>query len=236
MTKGKKGKMADERALRPYVIMYNAVSLDGRVTGFEVDLGLYYGLTAEWDIDAVLCGSETIIAAEGAGNTEEDLRVKVERKPKGLPLFVAVDSRGRVHRWNAIRNAPYFGDVLVLCSKATPSDYLAYLRKAGVRHLVLGEEKVDLSLALRSLRKDYGVKRVRTDSGGALNGALLDAGLVDEVNLLMHPTMAGAEQTAVYVAGPKDVRVAFRMVHCKKISPGLVWLKYRVERQVSEEH
>jgi 2,5-diamino-6-(ribosylamino)-4(3H)-pyrimidinone 5'-phosphate reductase len=32
---------------------------------------------------------------------------------------------------------------------------------------------------------------VRVDSGGALNGALLRAGLVDEVSLLVHPVLAG---------------------------------------------
>jgi 2,5-diamino-6-(ribosylamino)-4(3H)-pyrimidinone 5'-phosphate reductase len=32
---------------------------------------------------------------------------------------------------------------------------------------------------------------VRVDSGGALNGALLRAGLVDELSLLVHPVLAG---------------------------------------------
>ena len=32
---------------------------------------------------------------------------------------------------------------------------------------------------------------MRVDSGGALNGALLRAGLVDEISLLVHPVLVG---------------------------------------------
>ena len=37
----------------PHVILYNAVSLDGRITGFNADIELYYDLASKWDIDAV---------------------------------------------------------------------------------------------------------------------------------------------------------------------------------------
>ena len=36
-------------------------------------------------------------------------------------------------------------------------------------------------------------RNVRVDSGGALNGALLRAGLVDEVSLLVHPRIVGGD-------------------------------------------
>ncbi len=48
---------------RPYVICYLAVSLDGRLDGFEVDLERYYGIAARFEADAILSGSETAIAA-----------------------------------------------------------------------------------------------------------------------------------------------------------------------------
>ncbi|MEO0433105.1 MAG: dihydrofolate reductase family protein, partial [Cyanobacteria bacterium J06656_5] len=37
----------------------------------------------------------------------------------------------------------------------------------------------------------FGVTVVRVDSGGTLNGVLLRAGLVDELHLLVHPTLVG---------------------------------------------
>ena len=48
----------------PRVVVHNAVSLDGKIAGFEVDLGIYYGLAGRWPADAILCGSGTILAAD----------------------------------------------------------------------------------------------------------------------------------------------------------------------------
>lgn len=50
---------------------------------------------------------------------------------------------------------------------------------------------MDLHAALYHLATRYGVSKVRVKSGGALNGVLLREGLVDEVHLLVHPTIAG---------------------------------------------
>ena len=47
----------------PKVILHTATSLDGRITGFPADLDLYYTLAAQWNPDAILFGSETVLAA-----------------------------------------------------------------------------------------------------------------------------------------------------------------------------
>jgi len=45
----------------PRVILYNATSLDGKITGFNADVELYYEIASKWDIDAVLMGSNTVL-------------------------------------------------------------------------------------------------------------------------------------------------------------------------------
>ena len=47
----------------PRVILHNAVSLDGRIDGFPIDLQQYYALAATWKEDATLAGSETFLKA-----------------------------------------------------------------------------------------------------------------------------------------------------------------------------
>ncbi len=79
----------------PYVVLHNAVSIDGRIDGFPVDLGLFYGVTERWNEDAILTGSDTILAAE-----DPDEVVDLEVEPtynRSLPLLVVVDSHARVH-------------------------------------------------------------------------------------------------------------------------------------------
>jgi 2,5-diamino-6-(ribosylamino)-4(3H)-pyrimidinone 5'-phosphate reductase len=56
--------------MRPNVILHNALSLDGRITGFPVDLGLYYQVASSWKEDVTLAGCDTLLAAwSGSGMT-----------------------------------------------------------------------------------------------------------------------------------------------------------------------
>ena len=62
----------------PYVVLHNAVSIDGRIDGFPVDLGLFYGVTERWNEDAILPGEVTIVPGEitlNAGRREVSLVV-----------------------------------------------------------------------------------------------------------------------------------------------------------------
>ena len=60
----------------PRVIVYNAVSLDGRIDWFTPDIEQFYGLAAHWQEDATLAGSETIVQAEqeAPGTSRQHLR------------------------------------------------------------------------------------------------------------------------------------------------------------------
>jgi 2,5-diamino-6-(ribosylamino)-4(3H)-pyrimidinone 5'-phosphate reductase len=51
---------------------------------------------------------------------------------------VIVDSRGRITRFAWLREQPFWRDVLVLCTSATPAGHLGRLRRLGVEHLVIG--------------------------------------------------------------------------------------------------
>ena len=75
--------------------------------------------------------------------------------------------------------------VALRCESMPPAD------GPPVEEVVVGTGRVDLAGALRVLGARPGVEVVRVDSGGALTGALLAAGLVDEVSLLVHPCAVG---------------------------------------------
>jgi 2,5-diamino-6-(ribosylamino)-4(3H)-pyrimidinone 5'-phosphate reductase len=63
-----------------------------------------------------------------------------------------------------------------------------------IDYIVAGDDHVDLRLTLEELNARYGVRIVRVDSGGTLNGVLLRAGLVDEVSALINPTHANCRK------------------------------------------
>lgn len=190
-----RGELRNLRRVKtlPRVVVHNAASVDGRTTGFEPDLGLYYGLAARWQADAMLSGADTILAAPEGQIVEaaDDPLGPTPDRDRTRCLLVISDSRGRLRCWQAMRDAGYWRDVVALCSHSTPGDYLDYLGRRRVDYILAGDDHVDLGAALEELSARYGIKLVRVDSGGTLNGALLRAGPVDEVSVLIHPSLVG---------------------------------------------
>jgi len=180
-------------ALLPRIFLHNEVSLDGRMDWFTPDVGLFYELASRWQEEATLAGSDTILGA-GEPVPEEDEQAS-EPNPGSpgdtRPHLVVPESRGRVRIWHHLGQKPYWRCMVSLCSRSTPDEHLEYLKEKRVEVIVTGGERVDLRAALEELRDRHGVNTVRVDSGGTLNGVLLRAGLVDEVSLLVHPSLIG---------------------------------------------
>lgn len=222
--------------MKPRVIIHNAVSLDGRIDHFAVDLGLYYGIASRFEEDATLVGSETCLRSPLGpallAEPEADASKPASAAPEDAPLLVVPDSRGRVRDWAPIRKEPYWRDILVLVSAQTPSDHIERLKRQGVAYFISGREKVDLAAALESLNLRTGAKTVRVDSGGTLNGVLLRAGLVDEVSLLIHPTLVGRTSPGTLFRdpnlGPESEALTLNLIHLERLEKDVVWARYKV--------
>jgi 2,5-diamino-6-(ribosylamino)-4(3H)-pyrimidinone 5'-phosphate reductase len=229
-----------DTARLPRVILHSAVSADGRIDGHVPDIGLYYGLAAKFEEDATLGGSETLLRAPGQG-TDADVAAggpgaepvpAAAGEPDDRPLLVLVDSRGRVRNLAWWRSQSYWRDIVVLASRATPRDYLDYLKSLRIEALIHGDNKTDLRAGLEALAFRYGVRAVRVDSGGTLNGVLLRQGLVDEFSLLVSPALVGGTSPRSSFRAP-DLEtpagaIPLRLVYLEKFDGGSVWLRYEV--------
>ena len=220
----------------PRVIIHNGVSVDGRMDWFDGDLGLYYGLAAQLEAEAILSGSQTMLAGLDAA-IEEMAAMEPSQSPQEdtedeRGVMVVVDSQGQLGKLHHLKVTPYWRDTIVLCSMATPSEYLDYLGQYGFDFIQVGEQKVDLRAALTILKDDYGINVIRVDSGGVLNGVLLREGLVDEVSLMITPTLVGGETPRSFFVGPdlssaEDV-IPLRLIHVEEVGGGNVWQRYEV--------
>ena len=225
----------------PKVILHTAISLDGRITNFPADLELYYGLTEQWNPDAILFGSETVLAAaradpslEAPPDHEEMFTPPKDVQEDPRPLLVIADSRGRVRCWDKIRKWPYMRDVLALCSSATPQEYLGYLEDRQINTIIAGNNRIDMRDALEALNREYGVKVMRVDSGGTLNSVLLHAGLVSEMGVLIHPVIAGGEPGPTMFdpsrAGFAGLQVRLQLQSTEVVGDGIIWARYKVNK------
>jgi 2,5-diamino-6-(ribosylamino)-4(3H)-pyrimidinone 5'-phosphate reductase len=196
--------MSGEDEQLPYVVVHVAVSLDAATTGFEPDLGVFYGLAQRWKEDVTLAGADTILAQESA----------LAQAPPGPgpdpsgPLLAVVDSRERVSQWEALRSAGHWRDAVPLRGDSPGG-------------------RVDLRRALAGLA-EQGASVVRVDSGGGLTGALLADGLVNEISLLVHPVLVGeASAQRWYGAVQPSVRPELEPLEHEALDGGLAWLRYR---------
>jgi 2,5-diamino-6-(ribosylamino)-4(3H)-pyrimidinone 5'-phosphate reductase len=232
----------------PRVILHNAVSADGREDWFPADIGLFYELAATWHEDATLAGSGTILAAGGGTEVPPGSdgapasatpSVGAGESPDHRPILAVVDSRGQVKGWRTLLAAGYWRAGVALCSAATPADHLAWLAAQGVERLVTGADRVDLTAALGELAARFGVKTVRVDSGGKLNGELLRLGLVDEISLLVHPYLVGGQSPAAMFRAADLVHevgvLELELLQSRKVKQGIVWLRYAVKHAPRQE-
>lgn len=220
----------------PRTILHTAMSLDGRITNFPADLELYYTLAAQWNPDAVLFGSTTILAAPSLEVPAEhrEMFTPPAGEPDPRPLMVIADSRGRVRCWETLKTWPYMRGLAALCSASTPREYRDYCESCGVGVIVAGERQVDMRAALESLHRDFGVRTVRVDSGGTLNSVLLRDGLVDEVSVLVHPFIAGGKADPTLCdplnAGITNLQVPLVHQSTEVLGNGIVWSRYSLQK------
>ena len=75
---------------------------------------------------------------------------------------------------------------------------------------------------------------MRTDCGGRLNGALLAAGLVDEVAVIINPSLTANPRsqsfvTLAHAVSPVALPLALRQVD--RLNDGAVWLRYETRQR-----
>ena len=156
----------------------------------------------------------------------------------GRRWFAVVDGRGRVAlQFTEWPDPAWAGwHALVLTSHCAPAEHLAWLREQGIPYLVIGQQRVDLPAALRLLGDRLGVRTVVCTGGGRLGGALLRAGLVDEIDLDVLPVAIGGRGTpALFDERHPWARTSGRpgssCLNADTLPGGRVRLRYNVQRQ-----
>ncbi len=174
---------------RPWVVVKLAASLDGGTALPGGDSRWITGEAARADVQklrarssAVMTGSGTVLA--------DDPRLDV-RLPEATrqPLRVVLDSRLRTPSTARIVAPP--GKLLVLCA-TEDSERSEALRAAGaeVVRVASADGGIDLAAALAFLA-GRGVNELLAECGAGLAGALLSAGLADELLLYLAPALLG---------------------------------------------
>lgn len=220
----------------PKVIIHNAVSADGRLDWFTPDVEQFYDIISIWNEDATLVGSDTMCnAIEEIPPEEDDVFEPPQKDPKDdRPILAVVDSTGKVRNWHVLKKAGYWREMVALCSKTTPKEYLKYLKDRHINYIIIGKDKVDLKSGLVELQNLYKIKTVRIDSGGTLNGIMLRNGLVDEISMLIYPNFVGGlSPRSIFRAHDltsSDDVIDLKLIGAEKLKGNVIWLRYKVKK------
>ena len=194
---------------RPWVGAMMVSSLDGRASvggssrplGGPVDLQMLLALRRR--ADAMIVGPGTV-RAEGYGP---------------LPCPAVLVSRSFELPWEAgLFAAPGQSVLIYTREDAAPPEVAAAVEVVPV---------CELPQVLADLRR-RGVEQLLCEGGPTLNGALLAAGLLDELFLTLSPLVTGDETAPGILAGgalPEPARLALRSV---ATADGELYLRYSV--------
>jgi riboflavin biosynthesis pyrimidine reductase len=197
---------------RPRVFLNMASTADGRATldgrsgpiGNRADKELFLALRTA--VDAVLVGAGTARAERYRRlvKAESQRRLRLERRLAAEPLACIVSSSLAL----SPESIPLLGDPDARVAILTPSPAgelpasvapVEYVRAAR-------EGQLDLRAALAELHARWKVRTVMCEGGPHLNGALLAAGLVDELFLSLAPKLgsgASPQASLRIVSGPE---------------------------------
>ena len=202
--------------MRPHVLVNMAVSADGKTDSRErrgarisgaADTARVNRLRAA--ADAVMVGGHTLLG-EDPRLTVRDAGLSSGRQAAGRtaqPAKVGVTTRiGHPGGDAPALPSPsrFLGDggatVFLATTCATDAEAREWLSGQGVSLIVHEGPRVDLARLLDELG-ERGIAQLMVEGGGTLVAALLEAGLVDELQLAVAPLLFGGETAPTPVGG-----------------------------------
>lgn len=228
---------------RPYIICHMTSSIDGKVTGEFLQradslksVEVYYRINREYLSDGFICGRVTMEESFTGGwypdlssfPQAESLDDYICPEKSGF-YAVAFDTLGRLG-WKTDKIIDPDGDegyhnaqIIQVLSEGADKRYLSYLRQMGISYIFAGEDYVDVLLALKKLKKYWGIKRLLLEGGSQINGSFACAGLIDEISLVVDPVVGGPSDKPLFSKGSL---CDYSLKAVREEGEGVIWLNY----------
>lgn len=220
---------------KPYIVCHMMTSVDGRIdcemVGKLEGVKEYYRAMEELDIPTTLSGRVTArleLALPGEFHTERNEplgKENISKKVEAEGYEVIVDTKGTL-LWeeDSVNAKPH----LIITSEQVSTEYLDYLDSKNISWIACGKERIDLARAVEILAEVFRVKRLGIVGGPAINSAFLEAGLLDEISILIGLGIDGRNgMPAVFDGFPMEREpVPLILKDVKTCEDGAVWLQY----------
>ncbi len=221
----------------PFVYLNVAMTADGKISpasrkfepfGGPKDRAMLLGLRAS--ADAVMSGARTVDLDKinmGPGPA----KYRRQRLRNGLAEFnlrVIVSGAGTLNpEAEVFRHR--FSPIIILTTKRASKRNVLRLQAVADEVRSFGETEMDFVAALKWLREKWSVRRLLCEGGGEVNGALFEAGLVDEAHVTLCPIILGGRAAPTMADGDGVAKLTqatrLEMISMKR-SGDLLFLRY----------
>jgi riboflavin biosynthesis pyrimidine reductase len=243
----------DERKIvlkKPYVIIHTHTSLDGKI--HAIDLPEFHSAALQYQ-QLALHADRQVFNLQGYLNgrvttddnfthyRKPDVNESADKVPEGdfvaeanAPMYyVAIDPSGRLGwKENSVDYGSVNSHVISVLTEKASNAYKDLLRRLNISYIIAGKHALDNALVLHKLATLFGMERVMIGGGGVLNWTYLQAGLVDEVSILMAPIADGSpDAPSLFTAKEPLSKVqprSFSLIDVKPLEDSTVWLRYKV--------
>ena len=223
---------------KPYIIVHMMTSVDGRIDcGMTAQLAgepEYYSTLDSLNVPTRISGrvtAETELTRGGKFNSQnKEILGKTDfaKNTTADSYNIVVDTKGTL-QWGKENgnNFPH----LIITSEQVTKDYLDYLNSQNISWIAAGKDQIDLAKAMEILADEFNIDRLAIVGGGKINGGFLEAGLVDEISILIG---AGADgrtgQPSLFDGRPESSRpIALQLKDVESYEDGAVWLRHLVK-------
>jgi 2,5-diamino-6-(ribosylamino)-4(3H)-pyrimidinone 5'-phosphate reductase len=212
----------------PFVFINVAMTADGKIAPANRHFQPFGGprdrqhlLELRATADAVMSGARTIDLDRvklGPGPARyRRLRLRCGLAEFNLRVIVSgagtIDPQAEIFKHR-------FSPIIILTTGRIAQSRLARLRLLADDVKICGASQIDFSAALHWLRKKWKVRRLLCEGGGELNGALFQAGLVNEVHITLCPILLGGRRAPTLADGGGVTKLAdaarFRLASMKR--------------------
>lgn len=223
---------------RPYITCHMMASVDGRIdctmTAKIEKTDVYYQALEHLQFDAVLEGR---VSRQMHYALPEPFKAN-DVTPIGEESFfmahsadhydIAVDTHGTL-KWPKEASTD---NLLVITDEQCPLEYHKYLMEGGISWIACGKQGIDLCRSVEILADKFGIKRLGIVGGGHINGAFLQAGLLDEVSLMIGGGIDGRAGMAAVFDGIKQTDYPPTILKLNDVERmgNTVWLRYSINK------
>lgn len=238
---------------RPYIFCHMMTSLDGKIAGSFME-------TAESEIAGdvfydIAFGKNPYYKHQGwlSGRVTTDDNFTFYEKPEldenaalvpdgdfianpdaGM-YYVSVAPSGKLG-WKSceLTYIDTHAHVLEVLTQKAGNAYKAFLRKLGISYIIAGADSLDYGLVLKKLKELFHIDTLMLGGGGILNWSFIQAGMCDEVSIVIAPAADGSAETPALFAAKNGLAenrpVGFELQSAEVKDGGSVWLRYLIKK------